>query len=183
MRNILYTLIASTALATPAMARYGGHGSGGFGPIRIDAVAAQLGVDDATLVKIKGLTYKSEQEAIAIHADVLREQLALRQLMDADKPDEKAIMQQVDKLMVQETRMRKNRIGLLLGVRKLLTPEQRARLEDLMLEHRGRGGPGDPAMGSGGPGSGMGPGMGTGMGSGGGMGRGGAAKGKPRNWR
>ena len=68
-----------------------------------------------------------------------REQLELRKLMDAETPDEAAVMRQIDDVMKQEARMRKNQIGLLLKVRKLLTPEQRGKLDELMMQRRGRG--------------------------------------------
>ena len=45
MRTWILTLIVSTAVATPALARRGGGGKGmGFNPMRIEAVAAQLGL-------------------------------------------------------------------------------------------------------------------------------------------
>ena len=57
--------------------------------------------------------------------------------MDQDTPDEKVIMQQIDKIGAVEIKLRKNRISLLLSVRKLLTPEQRTKLKQLMPEKMG----------------------------------------------
>jgi Spy/CpxP family protein refolding chaperone len=131
--------------------------------MRIDAVAARLGVSETTLAKIKNLAFEAEQEAIGIQADVRREHLQLRRLMDAGEPDEKAVMKQIDVVAAEEARMHKNRVRLLLAVRKLLTPEQRVQLEALMAERRGRGrgGPGGGPRGLG-KGLGIGPGPGPG---------------------
>jgi Spy/CpxP family protein refolding chaperone len=132
----------------------------GFHPGRIEAAAAELGVNEATLAKIKDLAYKAETDAIAIRAEMQRAELELKRLMDQDKPDTAAVMRQVEQVGAVETRMRKNRTQLLLAVRELLTPEQRARLTRWVDERRGR------SAGPGGPGRGPGPGMGQGPGPG-----------------
>jgi Spy/CpxP family protein refolding chaperone len=164
--------IAVSLFASPVLARRGGGGLGGGGkmggalhPMRIDAVAVQLGVGEATLAQIKNLAFEAEQEAIGIQADARREHLKLRRLMDAEEPDEKAVMKQIDVVAAEEARMHKNRVRLLLAVRKLLTPEQRAQLQALMAERRGRGrgaGVGGQGRGPGGLGKGLGIGPGPG---------------------
>jgi Spy/CpxP family protein refolding chaperone len=157
----------------------GGMGGKAFRPMRIEAVAAQLGLSEAALAQIKDLAFAAEQEAIGIRAELQKEQLELRKLMDADVPDEAAVMRQIDEVMVQEARMRKNQVGLLLKVRKLMTPDQRAQLDRLMMQRRGRGPGGGGGMGMG-QGQGMGPGMGPGMGGGMGKGKGRMGRGASR---
>lgn len=112
-------------------------------PEMIESVAADIGVDQPTLAKIKGLVYGANREAIDVRASVARERLTLRELLDAEQPDRNRVLKQVDAIGALETKLRRNRVQLLLSVRELLTPEQRAKLQKVLAERRGPGrGPG-----------------------------------------
>jgi len=131
----------------------GGMGGGMGGPMMhpefIEGLAAELGVAAPALAQIKTLAYNANKEAIDLRAELERLHLDMRQLMDQDKPDTKKIMQSIDQVGSVETKLRKNRVQLLLSVRELLTPEQRGKLQRVIAERRGNGrGPG----GAGGPG-------------------------------
>jgi len=118
-------------------------------PDMVEALASEVGVDQPTLAKIKGLVFAANREAIDLRADVQRERLTLRQLLDDTQPDTKKVLKQVETVGAAETKIRKNRVQLILQVRELLTPEQRKKLQHLVTERMGRGhgpawfGPGD----------------------------------------
>jgi Spy/CpxP family protein refolding chaperone len=126
----------------------GGRMEGGprdvMNPDVIEALASEVGVDQAVLAKIKTLVYNANREAIDLRAEVQRERLTLRQLLDDPQPDSKKVLKQVENVGAAETKIRKNRVQLILQVRELLTPEQRQKLQHLVAERggHGRGGPG-----------------------------------------
>jgi len=109
-----------------------------FRPEVLEDLADKIGADSQTITKIKDLAYNANKELIDLRAEMDRNQLEMRRLMDLDSPDEKAITSQIDKIGAVEIKLRKNRINLLLSVRKLLTPEQRTKLKQLMPERMGR---------------------------------------------
>ena len=144
--------------AGPGMGPGLGHGPGGglgphgggmgmmMHPEWIEGVAAELGVSAQAAAQIKTLVYNANKEAIDLKAELERGHLDLKQLMDQDKPDTKKIMQLLDQVGATETKLRKNRVQLLLSVRELLTPDQRAKLQGMMAERRrGPGGDRDDA--------------------------------------
>jgi Spy/CpxP family protein refolding chaperone len=120
----------------------------------LEDAAEKIGADAQTIAKIKDLAYNANKELIDLRAEMERAHLEMKRLMDLDSPDEKLILQQIDKTGAVEIKLRKNRISLILAVRKLLTPEQRTKLKQLMEERKGheRGMMGPDEMGCPGPG-------------------------------
>ncbi len=108
-----------------------------FRPELLEKLADKIGADTQTVTKIKDLVYNANKQVIDLKAEMERNQLEMRRLMDQEAPDEKVIMQQIDKIGAVEIKLRKNRISLMLSVRKLLTPEQRTKLKELMPEKMG----------------------------------------------
>lgn len=103
-----------------------------FRPEALEELADKIGADSQTIAKIKDLAYNANKELIALRAEMDQNHLEMKRLMDLDSPDEKAIIAQIDKIGAVEIKLRKNRINLLLAVRKVLTPEQRTKLKQLM---------------------------------------------------
>jgi len=133
------------ASAQPGGMGPGGHGRGRgpgeMGPGKMIVIAERLGVSDATLRRIKDKVFAAREQSIDLRGNVDKARLQLHRLLDADAPDESAIMKQIDAIGKLEIQLRKSRIGLMLSVHKLLTPAQRKQLRQLMAEHRGpRGG-------------------------------------------
>jgi Spy/CpxP family protein refolding chaperone len=149
MRVVVSVLVivcsATVASAEPRGAELG-RMDAGF----LEQVAIELKVDDATLAKIKDRIYAAEKEHIELRAQAGTARLELRRMLDADQPERAKVLKQVDVVGEIETKLRKNRIGLLLSVRELLTPEQRGKLERMLASrkhergrHRGDHGPDD----------------------------------------
>jgi Spy/CpxP family protein refolding chaperone len=124
-----------------------------FRPEALEEMSDKIGADSQTIAKIKDLAYNANKELIGLRAEMDQNHLEMKRLMDLDSPDDKAIIAQIDKIGAVEIKLRKNRISLLLAVRKVLTPEQRTKLKQLMpdkmCQERGCGKDGAPCPGAG----------------------------------
>ncbi len=89
----------------------------------------KLGLNAKQIKKIDDLTYRADREKLDIRHEIEKNRLDLEQLMSVDKPNQAAIFSKLEKLSALELRLKKNRIGLMLKVRALLTPEQWEKLE------------------------------------------------------
>ena len=96
--------------------------------------------------KIADLRDRQARRAIDLRAQIQTAQLDLRKLMRADTPDKAAIGRQIDKLSGLRAELQKSRIGTMLDVRAILTPEQREKMRDRMgmeFDEDGPHGPGE----------------------------------------
>ena len=82
--------------------------------------------------KMADLREKHERAAIRMRADLQTARLDLRRLMRADKADRMAIDRQIDRMAQMRADMQKARVGMMLDMRGLLTPEQRERARERM---------------------------------------------------
>ena len=65
-------------------------------------------------------------------------QLDLEQALEEPKPDRARIFALIERVEDLEVQVHKNRLGLLLDIRALMTPEQWRKLEDLQKKRRAR---------------------------------------------
>lgn len=77
--------------------------------------------------KIADLREKQAYRAIRLRADLQSARLDLRRLMRAEKTDRLAINRQIDRLAQMRAEMAKARVGTMLDIRNLMSPEQRER--------------------------------------------------------
>lgn len=138
---LLAALVAATLCLPTTAQAWGGRG-GPHGPDRcIARHADELGVDDATVAKIEEIVAAS-READGVLRDAVRDaRREMRAILDADTPDEAAVMAQSDKVSAAMAAMHKHHLATLLKIRALLTPEQRDKLKGVCGPGR-RGGPG-----------------------------------------
>ena len=78
--------------------------------------------------KIADLREKQERGAIRMRADLQTARLDMRRMMRADKADRMAINRQIDRIAQLCAEMAKARVGTMLDIRGLLTPEQLERV-------------------------------------------------------
>ncbi|WP_163999331.1 periplasmic heavy metal sensor [Pyxidicoccus caerfyrddinensis] len=152
------TTVAGLLLAAPALARAqaddedvvvqsngpGGHRmlvlKGGPGPMPLGPLPAaangipphlveKLGVPRDVAQKIKDLSFESNEALIPLEADLKRAQLRLERLLSAPTPDERAILTQSDEVGRAETAVRRNRLSLMVQIKKLLGPDLWQKLE------------------------------------------------------
>ncbi len=139
--SILATLVA-TLLVLPATAQ-ACRGGGPPGPDRcIARHAGELGLDDATVAQIDAIVAASREAAAPLRDAVRAARAEMRALLDADEPDEAAVMAQSDRVSAALAALHKHRLATLLKIRALLTPEQRGKLRAMCGpgRHTGLGG-------------------------------------------
>ena len=93
--------------------------------------ADEIGLDDATLTRIRAVVAAAKEEEEGLHRSTREARHGLRDLLEADDPDEAAVMRQAEVLGALETEALKHRLRTLLAVRPMLTDEQFAKLRDL----------------------------------------------------
>ena len=124
-------LLSTTAFAFPP----GGPGGPRGGPGHaspphelIRAHADELGLDAATVDEIVQIAEDSHDEIRETHEAIRMEKDKLHELLRAETPNRQRVMAQVDAVSRAEAAMKKQQLGILMDIRALLTPEQRAAL-------------------------------------------------------
>lgn len=101
-----------------------------FGPPGIPPqVAQRLGISPDTVKKVQTMSLDANEQLIGLEADLKRAQLDLERVMLEATPDEGKVMAKLDAIGKAETALRKNRVGLMLKIRKLLGPDTWQKLE------------------------------------------------------
>jgi Spy/CpxP family protein refolding chaperone len=98
----------------------------------------KLGLDGKQIKKIDDLTYRADREKLDIRHEIEKNRLDLEQLMSADKPNEAAIFSKLEKISALELKLKKNRIGLMLKVRAILTAEQWDKLQEFQAARQAK---------------------------------------------
>jgi Spy/CpxP family protein refolding chaperone len=119
-------------------------------------VVQQIGITPEQQKKMDDILQQSRLQLIDLKANVERQEVLLRPMLDANPPDTAQVLAQVDKLAQARADLEKANARMLLGIRTVLTPDQWTKLQ-AHREHmrmdggngfRGRRGP----DGQGGPG-------------------------------
>ena len=111
----------------------------GMGPRgMLQQVMLKVGMSETQRAEAKKLHYAAERKVIEIRYQQEQAQLELEQALDAPKPDRARIFALIERVEDLEVQVHKNRLGLLLDIRALMTPEQWRKLENLQKERRAR---------------------------------------------
>jgi Spy/CpxP family protein refolding chaperone len=102
----------------------------------MEANAEALGLDEETLGAIRSIVAKSKERGDQLHSNLRELHKEMKTLLSEDAPDESAVMQQVDSIGEAEIEMQRHRLGTMLEIRALLTPEQREQMTRLREESR-----------------------------------------------
>ena len=148
MNALLRFAVPACLLTTPAV---GIAFEGGIPP----QVAAKLGIPSDTVKKVQDLAFDANDKLIGLEAELKRAQLALEREIRAESPDESRVEKLLEAVGKAEVAVRKNRLGLMIRVRKILGNDLWLKMEALRGENRTpppEGGPGGvPGMGMGPP--------------------------------
>ena len=107
-------------------------------------VAAKLGLSAEVTKQVRDASLEANEALITLEADVKRAQLELERLLsDGKVPDEAKVFQKLEAISKAELAVRKNRLGVMLKVRKLLGQEAWEKLQAEM-PMPGRMGPPPP---------------------------------------
>jgi len=99
-------------------------------------VVEKLGLSKDLVQRVQELTFEANDQLITLEADLKRAQLALDKLLRAPNPSDSAVMQQLEVVGRAEMAMRKNRVGLMLQIKKLLGPDTWQKVEAELGEFR-----------------------------------------------
>ena len=99
-------------------------------------VMKELGLNDQQIKKIEDLTYKADRAKLDIQHEVQKAHLDLQHLMSQDNPSKSKVFSQLEKMSALDLKMKKNRVGLMLEIRTLLTPEQWEKLEMFQAQRK-----------------------------------------------
>ncbi len=155
---IASVLLCGVALAQPPRGAPGMHGGPGcdephrkFGPMmdgRIhpllppgrwwkDAeIVKTIGLSDSQIQKIEQIFQDSRLNLVDIHASLQKEEIKLDPLLEADNPDEGAVLSAIDRITAARASLEKANAQMAFAVRRVLTPEQWKTLRSL---HPARG--------------------------------------------
>lgn len=108
------------------------------GPAGIPPAAAQrAGIGTDVQKKVREAAFEANEQLIALEADLKRAQLELEKALAQAQVDESAVMNKLEVVGRAELAVRKNRMGLLVRIRKLVGPEAWDKLQAEMPEHGG----------------------------------------------
>jgi len=143
-----------------AMERFGsrGHGMGPGGRVPLARIVnnpdmrEKLSISAEQAAKIRQQDADFQKAGIMNRAKLQVAHLELNQLMSADKPDRATIDKKLSEISVAQLAAEQTRVHHQLDMKTALTPDQQAKLKELMQSRRpGMRGPGGP---QGGPGRG-----------------------------
>jgi Spy/CpxP family protein refolding chaperone len=136
---ILGSSLLFVGLAQAKGNKHSKRGPGGMlTPRNIDRVASKLQLDEATVTQLKDRVYAAEKEGIGLKAQLEEARLELRRALDSAEPNRDVVMAKIDEVGRLHTAVRKHKTGLMLDLRAMLTPGQRAELKELMQKRRKR---------------------------------------------
>jgi Spy/CpxP family protein refolding chaperone len=130
---VLGTVLASAGSAKP------GHGPGHPGRF-LERKLDQLELAPETRAQVQSVLDAAKPAREASREQIHEAHRALRALLEQDPVDEAAVMAQADAVGALMTESRKQELRTMIQVRALLSPDDRAELEQLMRERRGRHG-------------------------------------------
>lgn len=134
-------------LAVPAFAEKPGHRRGKHNKNKhglftnarmLERAADKIGLDDNTLEQIKDKIYRGQKEAIGIESDLKSSKLDLNRELDSMNPDRSKVMSLLGRVGDLKTQLKKLRVGLMLDVRSMLSPEQIKQLKTMRREWKAR---------------------------------------------
>jgi len=140
-RFLFAAFIAAISLATarPAAAdKEAGPGGGAddpfaqylYPPDRVMAHAMDIGLDDTQKTSIRNEVQKVQGKFLDLQFEMQGEAEKMVRLLQEKTIDEAKVLAQVDRILALEKEIKKTQIGLLVRIRNLLTPAQRARLTE-----------------------------------------------------
>ncbi len=96
------------------------------------ALAQKLGLSAEVQRKVRELGFEANDAVIPLEADLKRAQLDLERTLSQPQIEDATVMQKLDAISRAELAVRKNRMGLMLRIRKLVGPETWDKLQSAL---------------------------------------------------
>jgi len=117
---LLLAVVSTAAIAQPPG---GAHHPPPLHEIVADR-ADELGLDDAVLAEIEDMFAENWDLHESLRAGLRTEHDAMREIMEADQPNRKRALNQVESIAAAELALHRHRISVELELRALLTPRE-----------------------------------------------------------
>lgn len=101
-------------------------------------MAQQIGLTDQQKHQMDDIFLQNRLKLIDLNANLEKQDLLLRPMIEADQPDEAKILSQIDAVAQARADLEKANARMLFDLRKTLTPEQWQKLKAMRMEHRDR---------------------------------------------
>jgi len=100
-------------------------------------LAQKVGLSDEQTQKLDKISYESKLQMIDLRATLEKEQLMLGRQLQADQPNEDAVLGQVDKVSQARAAVERARVQTMLATRNVLTTDQWKKLKAARMDvHR-----------------------------------------------
>ena len=98
-------------------------------------LAQQIGLTDQEKQQMDQIFLQNRLKLVDLHANLEKQELLLRPMIEADNPDEAKILSQIDAVAQARADLEKANARMLFDIRKTLTPEQWQKLKTMRMEH------------------------------------------------
>jgi Spy/CpxP family protein refolding chaperone len=103
---------------------------------RSDKAAADLGLTPDQQARLDKLMFEHRDQMIDLRAALEKAELRLRELMDDPAFNERAALEQLDRVAAARSLVEKSRAAMLIKTRTILTPEQWSKARERLMENR-----------------------------------------------
>ena len=90
-----------------------------------------IGLSDEKRQEILSRVERAQARFRGLESALAKERAAMVALLDKEKPDETAVLKQLDNLLAREGDIKREQFGLMLSLRNMLTAPQQVRLKEL----------------------------------------------------
>jgi Spy/CpxP family protein refolding chaperone len=94
-------------------------------------IVKTIGLNDGQVQKIETVFQESRMKLVDIHASLQKEEIKLEPLLEADNPDESAVLGAIDRITAARASLEKANAQMAFAIRRVLTPEQWKKLREL----------------------------------------------------
>ena len=102
-----------------------------FAPDLILYNGEAIGLSDEKRQEILSRVERAQARFRGLESALVKERAAMGALLDTEKPDETAVLKQLDNVLARERDIKREQFGLMLSLRNMLTPPQQALLKEL----------------------------------------------------
>lgn len=102
-------------------------------------VASQLKLTDDQRKAMDDILQQHREQLIDLRASVEKAEVAMQPLLDADQPNESAVLSQIDRIAQARAELEKANARFLLALRAKLTPDQWKQLQTLRSQRHSEG--------------------------------------------
>jgi len=98
-------------------------------------IVKTIGLGDSQVQKIEQIFQDSRMKLVDVHADLQKEEIKLEPLLEADNPNESAVLSAIDRITAARSSLEKANAQMAFAIRRVLTPVQWKTLRSLRPAH------------------------------------------------